>query len=952
MELTPDKWQRAKAVFDAVLQRPPSERASFLASICPEEDLRQQVEQLLLNQEQAGSFLSKPIMEYHNQAGTEKSDRFASGAIVAVRFKVIRILGKGGMGEVFEAEDLKLRRHVALKFLPEELSRDPQMLERFEREARAASALDHPNICTVHEIGEHEGRPFIVMQYLEGVTLQQRIAEKPLDTPTVLELAIQISEALHAAHAKGIVHRDIKPANIFVTNQDQVKVLDFGLAKHQPAPRPSTRSIAAPSELTASLADQALTSPGSALGTIAYMSPEQVRGEELDPRTDLFSFGAVLYEMATGQHAFSGPTTGVIFDAILNRQPIPSRQIKPQVPLELEQIISKALEKDRDLRYQTAGELRADLKRLRRDTESGRVSSRFVALPAKKLAWRRVALYGASVLVVLAVVVAALIFLLKRPPNSLGIARLTNSGNVEFAAISPNGKYLAYVVKESEQQSLWIQQVSTATSNRLLPPATAGYRFLRFSPDNDYIYYTLEEPNVPRALYQIPVFGGTPRKLLTEAPPRIAFSPDGKHFARVREQGGELALVAAQADGTDERKILAGPASSFWLHHPAWSPDGKFIAIVKGSPESAYRDNLVVVPVAGAPTQTITSEPWFHIDNPEWLSDESGLIASTMGTHYQLWEFPYPSGHPRRITHDLFRYERPSLTADSQQLVTVQEDTLASIWVGPAGDLDHARPVTPTGGHFVGNYGVTWVPGGRIIYWINASDRYDFIIMGADGSNARALPLEMYKWTPDVCPDGRTLIYAGIYDRQYTILRSDLDGNRPQPLSEGGAAWEPQCSPDGKWVLYRALDGPGLWRVPATGGKRVQLSNKDCVHPGISPDGRWVACVSEDQNGAAKFAVLSFETGSRTKFLDIPPTYDNDCCPLRWTPDGRGITYADKRAGVGNLYVQPISGGKPYPLTHFVSEGIVWFAWSKDGKQIAIARGTDSSDAVMITNFR
>jgi eukaryotic-like serine/threonine-protein kinase len=328
MELTPDKWQRAKAAFDAVLKRAPSERVHFLASICPEEDLRQQVEQLLLNQEEAGSFLSRPIMGYHNQAGAERSDRFASGTIVAVRFKVIRILGKGGMGEVFEAEDLKLRRHVALKFLPEELSHDAQMLERFEREARAASALDHPNICTVHEIGEHEGRPFIVMQYLEGETLQQRLAEKPLDTSTVLELAIQISEALNAAHAKGIVHRDIKPANIFVTNQNQAKVLDFGLAKHQPAPRKSTRSIAAPLELTASLPRQSLTSPGSALGTIAYMSPEQVRGEELDPRTDLFSFGAVLYEMATGQHAFSGPTTGVIFDAILNRQPVPPRQIK------------------------------------------------------------------------------------------------------------------------------------------------------------------------------------------------------------------------------------------------------------------------------------------------------------------------------------------------------------------------------------------------------------------------------------------------------------------------------------------------------------------------------------------------------------------------------------------------------------------------------------------------
>ena len=931
-------------------------------------------------------------------------------------YRIIDPLGSGGMGQVYRAEDTRLGRQVALKFLSEDLARDPASLERFQREARSASSLNHPGICTIYDVGSHDGRPFLVMELLEGQTLRERISGRPLATDVLLDLGTQIADALDAAHSRGIVHRDIKPANIFITSRSQAKILDFGLAK-QTASRRVAESVGAGRTATDITSNNLLlTSPGSAIGTIAYMSPEQARGEELDARTDLFSLGAVLYEMATGQAAFNGNTSAVIFDSILNRTPAAPTSLNPNVPPRLEEIIGKSLEKDRELRYQTAAELRGDLKRLKRDSDSGRAASgsgsawagsgggaRSDSYPAPSAAtaasasaqtaaaalipprsgWRTLAKIAPLILALVAIVA---LFLHYRTPrhespssfSQMTITPVTSTGNIHSVAISSDGKWLCYVADERDSHAIWIRQLATGSTVQVEIGSPGEIEGLTFSLDGNYLYFVKQdESSGLGTLFQVPSLGGSPHQVIADVDSPISFSPDGKRFAFVRfsTKLKNSSLLVANADGAGEQTLFTVNRPNFLSGAgPAWSPDGKRIAISE-NPDGEFNKYAIETVDVDSKTKTrIGSSDWIVPDQMAWLPEGSAVLfparVNKTSLNSQLFEVSYPGGESRRVTNDLNFYIDASITSDGSTLATVQVGLTGNLWItnfGSSASLSPPRQITSGINRADGISGIIWAPGDKIIYGYYSSGALRLASTSPDGTNIHDISpsAESSAWLSG-CGDGRHFVFStrGTGGGS-TIWRADIDGTNVTQLSTEKIDVEPACSPDGKFVVYVNVSDPvnRLMKIAIDGGTAAEISKMEAESPTISPDGSSVAVVyTPDPTKTTKFlAIVGLNSG------EIQSTYDlsqdvvlngDGGQKLAWTKDGRAVLYPANKDGIVTLWAQPVSatGAKAVPAKQLMSLGtdFKWgaYALSPDGKKIIYANGHVVTDAVLISHFQ
>ena len=980
--MTPERWAQIEELFHRAAECAPENRSALLDETCGDDpELRREVEVLLACDGSAGGSVQAAVRDGLDDVGFPLTGETIS------HYHILDGLGGGGMGLVYGAEDTKLGRRVALKFLPEESVKDPAALGRFEREARSASALEHPNICPIYEFGEHEGQPFLVMQLLEGQTLRELISatvpgEPPLELSKLLGLAIQIVEGLDAAHQKGIIHRDIKPANIFITREGQAKILDFGLAKlastlsaEMDDPVRDPRSDAGAKRTTKESAplstpDLFLSRTGAAMGTAGYMSPEQVRGEKLDARSDLFSFGLVLYEMATGKRAFAGDTGPELQEAILSQMPSPAREVNPDLPVKLEKIIGRALEKDREARYQSASDMGIELKALQQELD-----------PDRRIRWRGMTVAG---VVVLSIVIAAFWFVKRQSaseilPPDLKLRQLTTNAPedaVTSGAISPDGKYLAY----TDPKGMHIRLIETGETRLVPHPAELAGKNVEWGiipqwfPDSTRFVADAHPSGQSPAfvsskgasVWIVSVLGGPPHKIRDEAT-AYSVSPDGSviSFGANKGRRGDREIWLMGPDGGDARKLYEADENGAicCLH---WFPHGQRVwyGTVDKVPGGIVTRNLSGGPVTPIYPPSEPKTSWEYTVLPDnrllFPIGESGAVGQTCN----YWVMPLdertgaPTAKPKRLTNwGGFCPLGTSVTQDGKKLTFLK-------WIGHSSnhvvdlEADGNRIANPR--HFAPSEGydfpLDWTPDGKqVVFKSNRNGHFEIFRQSLDGDTAEMILTESIDDADArVSPDGNWLIYLALTMEDVAgplkVMRVPLGGGPSQlvltalPYSEFRCAKSPSSlcvlierTEDRKQMVMTAFD-PLVGRGAELA--RIDLdSEAKKFHWDLSPDGTRIAFTKTPQ---APIEILSLQ-GAATQSFYVQGWDNLDS--LDWTADGDGFFIADgvhggmallhvdlhgyahllqKSQGTATAFARPSPDGRHLAIEDYRIEGNIW----------------------------
>ena len=921
------------------------------------------------------------------------------------RYEIREKIGSGGMGEVYLAQDVELDRPVALKVLPDEFCSDAERVQRFKQEARAASALNHPNIITIYEIGEADGRIFIATEFINGKTVRQMIEKNEISLFDAVHIAEQVASALSVAHQSHIIHRDIKPENLMVREDGYVKILDFGLAK------PIIQKTTAGTE------DKTLqmvqTQAGMVMGSVSYMSPEQARGKEVDERTDIWSLGVVLYEMVTGKNPFAGETVSDSLAALIHIEPEPLEKFVEDVPDDLQWIVRKSLEKKAVERYQDIKDLALDLKDLRYQFEHGDLENKTRQINAyqrsgvfnqfntrenKTLIHQTVSadnsVVGATGNVtkqkglhrkrnwILPVGVLGLAVILAfgawqfqpfstksgQPPfDSMQISRVTENGHASKPVISPDGKYLAYVNTENGLMGLVIRQVVTGSVVPVVSPSNLNFQTPTFSPDGNYVYYTQIDNGVG-TLYQVPTLGGTPKKIIVDVDSKITFSPDGKRLAFIRHviDKSSSNIYVANSDGSNPEILISTETTNEKRFlELAWSPKSDEIlisAVVKFSRDELVEMKILLVSLKDKSMRQLGEKTWLSPGSFNWVKDNEGIYFTAKTSESdpkQLYFISYRTGATKQITSDSSGYATMSLAADTNTIVASKVDVISSLWsFNP--QSKEMKQITSDNKSLPGSGGISQMPDGRLLFTKAEVNQGNLVVIDEDGKNETNLIADSGINThPSLSPDGRLIVFASNREGRWQIWKADVDGKNLAKLtnSESFGDLRPLVLADNKTVVFeRKLDEifkSKLMKVSIDGGQESELFPENLTSdsfPRLSPDGKHLSYIAQSfdaktLNLQSLLKLVSVEGGNIGK--PEKELNQNFGFFYRWMKDNKTLMYINFQ-GIQNIFSFTMDGSKPKQLTNFNSGNILNFDLSNDGKRIYIVRGIINSDLILI----